>query len=153
MTLSINPVLELTKKHKDLLYQADPSYDMISLYLNNSNSFEAFNNQKLIGIITVKQILSDTLEICNLSITENEQNKGYGRVLLQFIKEYAINNNYKSIIIRTGATSIGQLYLYQSEGFRPTSVDIDFFTDNYPDTIIENNIILKDRINLKLSLV
>jgi hypothetical protein len=45
--------------------------------------------------------------------------------------------------------SINQLALYQNMGFRIAGVDVDFFTRNYPEAIVENGIVCRDMIRLK----
>lgn len=42
-----------------------------------------------------------------------------------------------------------QLYLYQQQGFRVVRVDTDYFTRNYSQTILENGLVLRDRLVLE----
>jgi ribosomal protein S18 acetylase RimI-like enzyme len=56
---------------------------------------------------------------------------------------------YKSLLIGTADTATQQLKLYQKEGFERYKVLKDFFIDNYPIPIYENDVQLKDMILLK----
>lgn len=79
-----------------------------------------------------------------------EQLQGQGlrtRLLLDAI-ERSKNSDYKKIIIGTGNSSLGQLYLYQKVGFRITQVKPDFFVKNYENEIWENGLQCKDKVVL-----
>jgi hypothetical protein len=60
------------------------------------------------------------------------------------------NKNFNTIIIGTGNSSIGQLYLYQRQGFEIFDIKKNFFVDNYPDPIFEDGIQCKHMIMLGL---
>ncbi|EAO51681.1 IAA acetyltransferase [Bacillus thuringiensis serovar israelensis ATCC 35646] len=91
-------------------------------------------------------------EIINIAVSEKEQGKGYGKYLLGFAIDYAKKEEYKTIEIGTGNSSLMQLGLYQKCGFRITSVDKDFFLRNYNEEIYENGIQCMDMIRLTQNL-
>lgn len=149
MKLSIRPLNKLTHQHYELLLDADPSEGVINNYMQRAVSFEAVNNNELLGIVVLLPTRPETLEIVNISVTATKRNNGIGRQLLTFAEKYARENKYAWLEIGTGSTSFGQLYLYQKCGFRVVGVDLDFFTTHYEEEIIENHLILRDMIRLR----
>lgn len=105
-----------------------------------------------VGIMILIPTRTETIEIINIAVSEKEQGKGYGKYLLGFAIDYAKKEEYKTIEIGTGNSSLMQLGLYQKCGFRITSVDKDFFLRNYNEEIYENGIQCMDMIRLTQNL-
>lgn len=101
----------------ELLELADPSSKQIKDYLNSGQCYVAKLNYQVIGVIVLKEITPDTVEIKNIAISEFFQRKGYGKVLLRYAEKISRQSNCEKLIIGTGNSSIGQLALYQKEGF------------------------------------
>ena len=152
MTLIFNPVTQLTSEHFDLLLEADPSKELVENYFNRSMTFEVLKDSELVGIIVLIETRPDSIEIVNISVHENHQNKGYGQEILRFAIQYAKENGFVVLDIGTGSTSFSQLYLYQKMGFRMVGIDKDFFVHHYNEEIIENGLVLKDMVRLQLLL-
>lgn len=150
MNITIRSLNRLTKQHYDLLLEADPYKKLVNTYVKRSFCFEATVNDSLLGVLVILPTHPETLEIVNISVISSQRNKGIGKQLIAFAKNYAQNNLYKCLEIGTGTSSFGQLYLYQKCGFRIVGVDQDFFTLHYDKKIIENNIILKDMLRLRM---
>ena len=91
---------------------------------------------------------NDNLEIKNIAVDEASHGKGLGTMLLHDAIDRAKSNGCKRIIIGTGNSSVGQLYLYQKVGFRITGINPNFFSHHYQETIMENGIECRDRIIL-----
>src|SRR5690606_12861387 len=91
---------------------------------------------------------NETIEIKNISVQSSYQGKGLGTLLLKHAIDKAKSSGFKRIVIGTGNSSIGQLYLYQKAGFRITQIKRDFFRTNYDEPIIENGIECRDMIVL-----
>ena len=70
------------------------------------------------------------------------------REMIQGYISGAVVLGAREVWIGTGNSSISQLALYQKMGFRIAGVDVDFFTRNYPEEIIENGIHCRDMIRL-----
>lgn len=143
---------ELSSLHWELLLEADPSQHMIRKYLEESILVEMRHEESAIGIMVMKKISQDALEIKNIAILSNFQNKGLATRLLMFAIEFGKKNQYKEMYIGTGTTSFQQLYLYQKVGFRVDEIKKDFFTEAYDTPIIENKLLLRDMLILKLIL-
>ena len=70
-------------------------------------------------------------------------------MLLEYSEKTSRNLGFQKIIIGTGNSSIGQLALYQKQGFEMERIEKNFFTKNYPEEIIENGILCKHMVILE----
>ena len=132
----------------DLLLQADPSIKEVQSYFDRSACFIIKIDQTIIGVAVLSAQPNKTVEIKNISVHEKFQNKGLGTALLSYLEQYCVKQAYQQLIIKTGNSSIGQLYLYQKNGFEIEEIEKDFFTNNHEEEIIENGIRCKHRIVL-----
>lgn len=149
--MKIKPIATITEDHFSLFLSADPSRKIVSDYLQRGFCFEKRTpSNKLIGVLVLLPTRPETIEIVNIAIDEQYQAQGFGKELLEFALGFSKKENYKSVEIGTGSTSFGQLYLYQKCGFRMVSIDTDFFNRHYETEIIENRLILKDMVRLRL---
>lgn len=132
-----------------LLELADPSRSQINEYLESGHCYVAKLNSQTIGVLILKELTPTSVEIKNIAIDELFQGKGYGKQLLKYADEISRKLNYEKIIIGTGNSSIGQLSLYQKEGFEMSHIKKDFFLDNYKEPIFENDIQCKHMVVLE----
>ena len=123
-----------------LLLLADETKEAIDKYIYESKLFYAYTklNPTPIGIIALYQVSSSVLEIKNIAIDNQEQNKGYGKQLIDFSIQYATENLYKELIVGTGDTSSQSINFYLKNGFQPYNIRPNFFLENYPFPIYEN---------------
>ena len=145
----IQPIKQITDKHKQLFLEADPSQEIIKSYLPRAYKFELVCGKDLLGVVLLLDTHPKTVEIVNIAVDGKHRNHGLGEYLINFTCDWAKKHNYKTIEIGTGSTSFAQLYLYQKCGFRVVNIDNNFFVDNYSEPIIENKLVLKDMIRLK----
>jgi GNAT superfamily N-acetyltransferase len=127
----------------ELLLEADPSRELVDKYLSHSEVYVALLNDKVVGTYVLFPVSPEVVEIKNISVQDEYQGRGLGTLMLKDASIKAKEKNYKKIIIGTGNTSVGQLYLYQREGFDLTAITRDFFIKNYPEIIYENGIQVK----------
>ncbi|CPO18948.1 Uncharacterized N-acetyltransferase YvbK [Staphylococcus aureus] len=73
--------------------------------------------------------------------------------MIRFIIETAKASNCHTVTVGTGNSGIGQLKLYQQEGFRMKSIDTDYFLKHYAEPIYENGIRCKDMVHLEIDLL
>ena len=132
----------------DLLYLADSDKEQILKYINNSLFFGAIIDNKVIGIVGLKESSKTELEIVNIAVYEEHQNKKNGRNLLNFAIEYAKDKEFRKIIIKTGNSSVKQFGLYMKCGFRMESIEQNYFNKHYKDPIYENGIQCQDQVKL-----
>jgi ribosomal protein S18 acetylase RimI-like enzyme len=132
----------------ELLLLADPSKELIEKYLKSSLIFVAEQNKEIIGTVVLQSLSESIAEIKNIAVLPELQGQGIGTYLIENIITVANRGGFKSILIGTANSSIGQLYLYQKLGFEITEIRKNFFIDNYPKPIYENGIQAKDMIIL-----
>lgn len=147
--LTYERVTELTYEQLKLVLLADPNQTLVDAYLPQSAIYAASDATGLAGILVLKRFAPHVVEIMAIAVTPTKQRHGYGRTLLTFAYQWAIEHGYRTLRIATGTTSLAQLYLYQQQGFRVIAVVPDYFTQNYPQTIVENGLILRDRLVLE----
>jgi len=70
--------------------------------------------------------------------------------LISEIKRIARSSKYENIIVGTPDSASRVIGFYERNGFRKYDVKKDFFIKNYQAPIIENGIILKDMVMLRL---
>lgn len=152
MDISISPI----GRHEDfpwpLLLDADPSRKMIERYLQRQYTFMARLGNGVVGVCVLYPVAACVIEIKNIAVAGEHQGKGIGKVMLRYATQWARNNGYKKVLIGTGNSSIGQLYLYQKCGFEMSELRANFFTDNYEEQLYENGIRVKHMIMLELNL-
>ena len=136
----------------DLLELADPSMARIKEYLKTGKCFVAKAGNAVVGVMVLEMDVSEDTEILNIAVSPPEQGKGIGKLLLRYAEHYAKGQARTKLIIGTGNSSIGQLALYQKEGFEIIRIERDFFTKYYDTPIVENGIVCKHRIILEKTL-
>jgi len=136
----------------ELLLLADPSRDIVNEYLQRGLCYEAYIDNKVVGVYVIIKTRPLTLELVNIAVSEDYQGRGIGKTLVLSAIEMARSENAKVLEIGTGNSSIAQLALYQKCGFRITSIDRDFFIKHYEEKIYENGIQCVDMIRLSMDL-
>lgn len=136
----------------DLLLLADPSRKIIEAYLTRAECFVMENQNQLIGTYVLLPTRPETIELVNIAVQENFQNKGIGKQLIRHALERAKEQGFQTIEVGTGNSSMSQLAFYQKCGFRITGVDKDFFVEHYEEELMENGILCRDMIRLSKSL-
>jgi len=133
----------------ELLLLADPSVEQINEYLANGICYVAKLEDQVVGAMVIAPVDSSVTEICNIAVVPSLQGQGIGKQLLRYACQVSQDSEYKSIRIATGNSSIGQLALYQKEGFEIIAIEANHFTLHYQDPIIENGIECKHKIVLE----
>ncbi|MEK4760378.1 GNAT family N-acetyltransferase [Viridibacillus sp. FSL E2-0187] len=136
----------------DLLLQADPSEEIVLEYLQRGECFVLEDEDSIIGVYVLIPTRPETAELVNVSIQEEQQGKGLGKMLIQHSIATAKSKKYKTIEVGTGNSSISQIALYQKCGFRITHIDRDFFIRHYAEPIFENGIQCIDMVRLSQDL-
>ncbi len=130
----------------DLLLLADPDRKLLEQYLINSWIFVLEQIETIMGVCVLQNIDNQIVEIKNIAIDENYQNKGFGKFLLENTFEIAKTKGFEKIRIGTANSSIGQIYLYQKMGFDMKEIRKNFFVENYENSIFEHNLQAKHMI-------
>lgn len=141
----ISEVIGDKKKYLDLLLLGDEQEDMIDRYLDRSRMF-ILEEPKLIGQCVVTKESEGVYEIKNISIYPNEQGKGYGKKLMQYVLDELIDGN--TFYVGTGESDL-TVPFYESLGFVYSHRIESFFIDNYDEPIFEEGVQLVDMVYLK----
>lgn len=136
----------------DLLLLSDPSEEVIAEYLDASIRFVARLKDQIVGALLLLKTRPGTMEIMNVSVYEEYQNKGIGKRLITKAIEFAKQKGIKTLEIGTGNPGVIQLLLYQKCGFRIVGVELDYFRKNHAEPIFENGIECRDMIRLRMEL-
>ena len=136
----------------ELLLLADPSEAIVREYMKRAVCYVMEQDEKIVGIYSLLPTRPGTVELVNIAVDESQQNKGFGKALIQHAIETARSQGYRTIEIGTGNSSISQLALYQKCGFRMTHIDRNFFLRHYEEPIVENGIQCVDMVRLSREL-
>lgn len=134
------------KQYSDLLLLADEQESMIDRYISDGEMY-ILDDRGVKGEIVVLEISDDILEIKNLAVVPEYQNRGYGRKLIDFICQ-SYKTHYSVLQVGTGDGPV-TVPFYEKCGFQKSHVVKNFFTDNYDHPIIENGVQLIDMVYLK----
>ena len=137
----------------DLLLLADPTEQAINKYIFTSDIYVLEHDNNITGIYVLLATSTEEIEIKNIAVVTNCQGRGMGKLMLRDAALRAKGNGFRVIVVGTGDASIGQLRLYQEEGFQVSGVRKNFFVDNYPEPIYEEGKQLKDMVILRKLLV
>jgi len=95
---------------------------ILNLIINNTFFFKLINkdnSNEIVGFIIVSQDQEDRVNLINLLISKQYQNKGYGSHLLKYTL-YKIQemNNIEVIVLNVNSKNKVAIWLYQKFGFR-----------------------------------
>jgi len=142
--------VRIITEHKNdflpLLLLGDEQESSIDKYLEKGEFFALYDDD-LRSICVVTDEGGGVLEIQNLATEIHYQRQGYATKLLSYIFEY-YRRRYDKVILGTGDVP-GTLNFYKGCGFAITHRIPDFFTDNYDHPMIEEGVLLKDKIYLE----
>ena len=136
----------------DLLLLADETIESINKYIFDSEIYILEENLRTIAVYALQRLNADEVEVKNIAVAKDYQNKGIGKLLLQDAVERAKSRGFKRVIIGTGDAATKLLVFYQRQGFMVFGVKKDFFIDNFKAPIYEEGVQLKDMVMLKKEL-
>lgn len=122
---------------------------MIDRYIDKGIMYALYENGiKSVCIVTDEG--NRILEIKNIATEPHSQNKGYGKKLIQFIK-----NQYKGkfniLQVGTGDSPL-TVPFYEKCGFKKSHYIRNFFTENYNHPIYECGVQLVDMVYLQMEI-
>ena len=123
------------EKYIDFLLEADPSKEMIRKYLDDSDLFILYKDDRIASIAAVLKKSEDICELKNLVTVEEFRGKGYASKLLKYLFG-TYKQKYKKMIVGTSENNIP---FYVKNGFDNYYKTIkNFFIDNYKEEIWDN---------------
>ena len=140
----------LTPHKKDylaLLLLADESERMVDRYLERGEMYALEDGGRVVCTSVVTDEGEGVLEIKSIAVLPGAQGRGYGRKMIDFIKE-RYGGEYESLIVGTGDSPM-TVPFYEKCGFIRSHVIQNIFTENYDHPIVECGVTLVDMIYLK----
>ena len=137
-----------------LLLLADEEEDAIRKYIYNSSVYTLYYKPQKdpIGVVAISRANESEIEIKNIGVLESFRNNGLGSLLINYVKEIAYKENYTDIIVGTADNGINQSRFYERNGFVKYAVKKNYFIDNYSRPIVDDGVLLKDMVMLKMKL-
>lgn len=130
----------------DLLLLADEQENMIYKYLYKGVMY-VLDDNGVKGEILVCDAGKGVLEIKNIAVFPQYQNKGYGKSLIEFVCE-KYKDKYSVLQVGTGDSRL-TVPFYEKCGFKRSHIVKNFFTDNYDHPIFECGKQLVDMVYLR----
>ena len=144
--MRIVEVTENKKQYLDLLLLADEQEDMVGRYLYNGKMY-VLDDDGVKCECVVTDEGNGILEIKNIAVDPENQGKGYGKALIDFLAgKYA--DEYSVLQVGTGDSPL-TIPFYEKCGFVRSHKIPNFFTDNYDHLIYEGGVQLIDMVYLQ----
>lgn len=132
-----------------LLILADEQENMIDRYLDRGTMY-VLDDDGIKCECVVTDEGNGILEIKNIATKPNDQGKGYGRAMIDFIvKKY--RGKYSVLQVGTGDSPL-TIPFYEKCGFKRSHVVKNFFVNNYEKPIYECGVQMVDMIYLQREL-
>ena len=130
---------------RSLLLLGDEEESAIAQYLDRGELFALYDDDlKCVCVVTDEG--GGVLEIQNIATDERYRRQGYARRLINHIAGH-YGDRFDKIILGTGDVP-GVLTFYERCGFSYSHKVADYFTEHYDHPIIEEGILLKDKVYL-----
>ena len=144
--MKIREVDKNKKQFISLLLLADEQENMIDRYIEKGTMYVLEDgNVKAECVVTDED--SGILEIKNIAVDPQNQGKGYGKALIDFLaSKYA--DEYSVLQVGTGDSPL-TIPFYEKCGFVRSHKIPKFFTDNYDHPIYEGGVQLIDMVYLQ----
>lgn len=147
--MNIIEIKEGKKQFMPLLILADEQENMIDRYLDRGTMY-VLDDDGIKCECVVTDEGNGILEIKNIATKPNDQGKGYGRAMIDFIvKKY--RGKYSVLQVGTGDSPL-TIPFYEKCGFKRSHVVKKFFVNNYEKPIYECGVQMVDMIYLQREL-
>lgn len=90
---------------------------------------------KIIGFVGISKVI-DSIDLLSIVISKHFQNLGYGNILLNYIIEFAKENNVKNILLEVRESNLSAQRLYVKNGFKKINERKNYYTDNNENAFI-----------------
>jgi ribosomal protein S18 acetylase RimI-like enzyme len=124
--------------YRNLLLDADPSWDMVCKYLDGDMYVLYCDGQPAAEAVVFYRVDLGMPELKNISVSPKFRRKGLAQHLIRHLQTL-YSTTADAMCVGTCTISDAALRLYTSCGFSPWFVEKNFFIDNYPQPIFEDN--------------
>ena len=135
----------------ELLLLADPELAQVERYLHCSQGYALYKQAVIVAACLVQPVTDTSYELMNIATAVDQQQQGYGSILLSKLISCLKQQGIKQLSVATGSFGY-QLSFYQRLGFRVIKIEHDYFTDHYSEAIWEDGIQHRDRLHLTVNL-
>ena len=135
-----------------LLRLAEPSAPALRWSLENlsDTAYRAAAGGALVGAATMRWS-DDPSELVELAVAPEQQGRGYGRAILEWLIAEGRRRGRRALEVGTGNASLGNIAFYQKCGFRMAHVRPDYFW-YYREPVMENGIRVRDMLVFRYDL-
>ena len=148
--MTIREVKGNKREYLPLLLLADEQESMIELYLDRGTMFVL----EIDGVPAAECVVTDegggVLEIQNLAVAPEQQGRGYGRELIDFLRG-RYRGRYRELQVGTGDSPL-TVPFYEHCGFVRHHVLKNYIVEHYDHPIFEGGRQLIDKICLRMPL-
>lgn len=109
--------------------------DYKKFYRENNTEIIIIEKEKIIGYLVALKLV-DTLEIVRIAVDKKYRNQGYGKKLIDIAQDFAIENNYKKIILEFRENNTAARNLYKSAEFKEINIRKKYYKDTLEDAIV-----------------
>ena len=148
--MEIREVKRNKKQYLPLLLLADEQEDMIDRYLDRGTMYVLEEDGRVKGECVVTDEGGGLLELKSLAVEPAFQGRGYGRALVDFVRE-TYRGRFATLQVGTGDSPL-TVPFYEKCGFVRSHVVKRFFTDHYDHPIFEGGVQLVDMVYLQKKL-
>ena len=147
--MEILKIVHNKKQYLNLLLLADEQESMIDRYLERGILYALYDGG-IRAVCVVTDEGNGILEIKNIATEPDSRRNGYGRRLIQFIKD-RYSGQFRILQVGTGDSPL-TIPFYEACGFKRSHSVENFFVDYYDHPIYECGVQLVDMIYLQMEL-
>lgn len=130
----INKILQIEKSQNVTILKETVILDDMS-NSNNTLYFGAIYNDIIVGYIAITYVI-DTIDILSIVTMKNYENIGVATLLLEYIFNFAKENNVNKIFLEVRTSNTKAINLYEKNNFKLISKRKNYYTDTKEDALI-----------------
>jgi len=147
---SIRRVRRDKRRYLSLLLEGDESEELIAGYLERSDLWVFRRRGEAIAVCAVTDEGGGTFEIRNLAVAPAFRRQGFGSAMIAFAS-WRYGRKGRRLVLGTGEVP-STLAFYRSCGFVPCGREEGYFSRAYDHPIVEEGVVLNDRVLLRKNL-
>ena len=141
----VSAVKENKKRYLDFLLDADPDEAMLDRYLDDGEMYVMTAQGKAVCVAVVLGLTDSLCELKNIATAPDYRGRGYATRMIGWLLDHYAS---RYAVMQVGTSEYGTGF-YQKVGFTYSHTVKNFFTDHYPEPIVENGMQCVDMIYLK----